>query len=281
MRHVDGSHAALCRHAATEDGLTQQCRALSPPGRVGLRLPRPAGTADHRCRRDRADQVGGDPSCVGGRVDLAVPQRAHPGSGHRRRGPAPVPLPPRLADQARPDEVRPRPGGSAEAPGGAQVDHPRPGARGDAAGAGGRGRRTAAGPGVLPDRQRRVRRQQRQLRAHHAGEAPRAQGAGQAGLPLRGQVRHRAQRGDRRPRGAGRAGQPATPARGHRAAARLPGEASLARPGLRGRQPLPQRSARRAHGQGLPDLARDGARGRGARGLRGARRHEGVAGAGR
>ena len=67
--------------------------------------------------------------------------------------------------------------GGAQAPGRTPGDHPRPGPRGDAAGAGGRGRRTAAGPGLLPHRQRRLRRQQRQLRADHAGEAPRAQGS--------------------------------------------------------------------------------------------------------
>ena len=68
--------------------------------------------------------------------------------------------------------------------------------------------------GYFRDRQRHLRRHQRLLRAHHPGEAARPQGQGPAGLPVRGQVRHRAQHRDRRPRGAGRAGQPApTPRR--------------------------------------------------------------------
>ena len=41
------------------------------------------------------------------RVDLPVPQRPHPGPRHRRRRSPPVPLPPRLAHQARPAQVRP------------------------------------------------------------------------------------------------------------------------------------------------------------------------------
>ena len=50
----------------------------------------------------------------------------------------------------------------------------RPRRRGDAAGAGLRGRRTAARPRLLPDRQRRVRRGERQLRPDHARAAARA-----------------------------------------------------------------------------------------------------------
>ena len=68
------------------------------------------------------------------------------------------------------------------------------GTRGDAAGARLRGRRTAARPGLLPDRQRRVRRRARQLRADHAGAAARTPPAGPAGLRVHRQV------GDRAPR---------------------------------------------------------------------------------
>ena len=100
---------------------------------------------------------------------------------------------------------------------------PGPRARGDAASARRRGRRPAARPGLLPDRQRRLRRRQRLLRPHHARAAPRPRRA-PPGLQLRRQVGHRALGGDRRPPGHRRAGHPAQPEGWHRAAARLPRE---------------------------------------------------------
>ena len=77
------------------------------------------------------------------------------------------------------------------------VEGPRAGAgrprrRGDDAGACVRGRRTAARPRVLPDRQRRLRRGEQQLRAHHARAAARPARGEDAGLRLRGEVRDRA-----------------------------------------------------------------------------------------
>ena len=187
---------------------------LAPPRWVGLRLPRQGRQPDHRRRRDRAHQVAGDPACVGGRVDLAVPQRAHPGGRHRRRGAPAVPLPPGLADQARPDEVRPRPGGRAQA---ARRRAGRSPATWGWRGCRWSGRTrspyacwtsatSAIGNDVYADTNGSFGLTT--LEKRHVRKA-----AGQAGLPLRGQVRHRAQRRDRRPRGARRAGQPAAPAR--------------------------------------------------------------------
>ena len=63
--------------------------------------------------------------------------------------------------------------GCPQAAGRTAGDQARPRARGDAAGAGRRGRRTAARPRLLPDRQRHLRRHQRVLRPDHAGEAAR------------------------------------------------------------------------------------------------------------
>ena len=80
-------------------------------------------------------------------------------------------------------------------------------------GAGLRGRRTAAGPGLLPDRQRRLRRGERQLRPDHPRAPARAPHGRQAGLLLRGQVRGRALHRDRRPGGGGGAGGDAAPPR--------------------------------------------------------------------
>ena len=66
------------------------------------------------------------------------------------------------------------------------------GAEGMTRGARVRGRRTAARPRVLPDRQRRLRRGEPELRADHAGAAARPAGGQDAGLRLRRQVRDRA-----------------------------------------------------------------------------------------
>ena len=104
----------------------------------------------------------------------------------------------------------------------------RPGPRGHAAGARLRGGRAAAGPRLLPDRQRRVRRRERQLRADHAGAPPRAPPPGPAGLRLRRQVRGRARDRDRRPRGDRGDRGDAAPARGRPAAAVLQGRPLVA-----------------------------------------------------
>ena len=61
--------------------------------RPGLQLPRRVRRGDHRPCRDRPDQGAGDPACLAGRVDQPGPAGPHPGRRHRRRGPAPVPLP--------------------------------------------------------------------------------------------------------------------------------------------------------------------------------------------
>ena len=103
-------------HAATEDGLPQHQGLHPPPCGFGLHLPGQDRRPDHRRRRDRAHPLAGDPTGLAGRLDLAVPQRAHPGGGHRRRRAAAVPLPPGLADQARQDEVRPGAGGGPKLP---------------------------------------------------------------------------------------------------------------------------------------------------------------------
>ena len=73
------------------------------------------------------------------------------------------------------------------------------GTDGDVARAGLRGRRTPAGPRLLPDRQRRVRRQARQLRPHHARARSTCAGRARCWCSLRRQVRDRAPGRDRRP----------------------------------------------------------------------------------
>ena len=74
----------------------------------------------------------------------------------------------------------------------------RPRPRGHAAGAGLRGRRAAARPRLLPDRQRRVRRRERLLRPHHARAAARPRHQDGLRLRLHRQVRRRARDRDRR-----------------------------------------------------------------------------------
>ena len=143
------------------------------------------------------------------------------------------------------------------------LDRPRP--RGHAARAGLRGRRTPAGPGLLPDRQRRLRRRERQLRAHHARAAPRAAAAGPAGLRVRRQVRRRAPDRDRRRGGDRGDRRHAAPARDGPAAAVLQGRPVVALGAARaGQRVRPREHRARGHRQGLPDLARHRARGRGA-----------------
>ena len=128
---------------------------------------------------------------------------------------------------------------------GARAGAGRPRHRGDEPGPGLRGRRTAARPRLLPDRQRRVRRRERQLRADHAAAPARAQAGLDAGLLLRREVRDRALHHHRRPRhrrGA-RGDAPASRA-GRRGAAGVEGARSLARPRLRPRQRLRPRGRR-------------------------------------
>ena len=103
-------------------------------------------------------------------------ERPLAGRRYRRRRPAAVPLPPRLA----------HPAGRREVPEDAHLRKALSkareqvlidlGARGDDAGACVRGRRTAARPRVLPDRQRRLRRGEQQLRSDHPRAAARPAG---------------------------------------------------------------------------------------------------------
>ena len=150
----------------------------------------------------------------------------------------------------------------------------------DAAGAGLRGRRTPARPGVLPDRQRRVRRRERQLRADHARAAARR--AGRTGWSSRSSaspaIEHQIEIDDpmvveavdtmRRRRG------------GDRLLSYKEGRSwrSLAAGARQRLRPRVDRA--RGHRQGLPHLARHGAgRRRAGRDAR-ARRDQGVAQAG-
>ena len=141
-------------------------------GPAWLRLPRRARRAARRGRRP-AGQGAGHPAGLGGRVDLPAPQRTPAGGRHRRRRAAPVPLPPGLAGRRDSEKYR-RVLGFGRALSRARervlTDLGTSGMSCERACA---RRRTPARPRLLPDRQRRVRRQARQLRAHHAGASPR------------------------------------------------------------------------------------------------------------
>ena len=111
-------------------------------------------------------------------MDLPVAERPPAGGRHRRRRPAAVPLPP--ATGAAGGTRRSSSGccvrqGAVE---GARAGAHRPRRRGDDAGARLRGRRTAARPGLLPDRQRRLRRGATAASGSPRSAAARAQAAG-------------------------------------------------------------------------------------------------------
>ena len=83
--------------------------APSPPTRRAGRDGAPARVSSTSTRaatasmpRRSSGSAASRPTRLEGRVDLPSPLRPHPGRGHRRRRPPPVPLPPRLAGQARP-----------------------------------------------------------------------------------------------------------------------------------------------------------------------------------
>ena len=255
----------LSRRDPPPSYLAGRARLDPPPCRQGVRVPRRARSAAARGGRPAGPRPG-DPAGVGGRLDHAVRERAPPGGRHRRRRPAAVPLPPAVAGAAGRGEVRPDAAVRQGAGQGPRARGPRPRSRGDAAGAGVRGRRPAARPGLLPDRQRRVRRRQRLVRPDHAGAAARAAAQRRAGLSLRRQVRRRARRRGRRRRGGGRDRGDAPPAYAARPEpARLQERPRLALDPARAGQRLRPREHRpRGHRQGLPHLARHRARRRGA-----------------
>ena len=127
--------------------LGSQRTGLDPTAqRPGLPLPRPARRGPSR-RRSPALPRAGDPSGVDPGVDLSLAHRSHPGGRDRRRGAAPVPVPPAVAGPARRREVRPhgrlRPG-VARRPGCGRWP---PGAAGHAARARAGRRVPADGPG--------------------------------------------------------------------------------------------------------------------------------------
>ena len=169
-------------------------------------------------RRRRAGQGPGHPARVARRVGLPLAERSPPGRRHRRRRPAAVPLPPRLAHPAGRRQARAGGGVRTGAVEGSRAGAGRPRHRGHEPGPRLRRRRPPPRPRLLPDRQRRVRRGERQLRAHHAAAPARAQAGPDHGLLLRRQVGDRALHHHRRP--------------GHRRGAR--GDASPPRPGRRG-----------------------------------------------
>ena len=201
----------------------------------------------------------GHPACLARRLDLPLAERAPPGRRHRRRRPAAVPLPPRLAHPARRRQARPGARVRPRAVEGARAGAGRPRHRGHEPGPRLCRRRTAARPRLLPDRQRRVRRGERELRTHHAPAAARPQAGRHDGLRLRRQVRDRAQHHHRRPRHrAGARDHAAASRAGRRGADGLEGRAPLARPRLRPRQRLrPSYDGPRRDREGLPHLARD------------------------
>ena len=119
--------------------------AAHPPAAGGLHRAR-ASTAVRRGRgfayvddrrasaSPRTEVLGAHPRArhparVGGRVDLPVPRRPHPGDRHRRARPQAVPLPPEVARVARPREVRGHGRVRARAADAARARRRRPGAR--------------------------------------------------------------------------------------------------------------------------------------------------------
>ncbi|CAA9401473.1 MAG: Hypothetical protein PA2244 (similar to DNA topoisomerase IB, but possibly involved in glycosyl-transfer), partial [uncultured Nocardioides sp.] len=245
--------------------------------RQGVLLPRPARRAA-AARGGPARPGAGHPAGLARRLGDAVPQRTPAGGRHRRRRAAAVPLPPGVAGPARRREVRADGGLRQGAGQGAPARRRRPRPRGHADGAGLRGGRAPARPRLLPDRQRRVRRRERQLRADHPGAPARAPPAAQAGLRLRRQVGRRARDRDRRPGGRGDDRGDAPPPGCRRPPAVLPRRPfvalAAARPGQRVRQ---DHHRPVGHRQGLPHLARHRAGRRRARRDARAGAHQGLA----
>ena len=93
--------------AAAAQDLARRARLDPAPGRrAASSTSTSTATGCPTAGRQRV-QGPGDPAGVGGRLDHAVRQRPPAGGRHRRRRPAAVPLPPRLADPPRRREVRP------------------------------------------------------------------------------------------------------------------------------------------------------------------------------
>ena len=149
-------------------------------------------------RHARADPGLGDPAGMGGRVDLPVGERPYPGGRDGRPWPEAVPLPRRLAAPARPREVRPvaglRPRAAAAPPTRCRTGEQQGGDQGTRS----RRSRPPAGPRLLPNRRRDLRRREQLVWPGDAAQAPRAaRAAGRRRLRLSGQERQ-AQAPDRR-----------------------------------------------------------------------------------
>ena len=200
--------------------------------RPGLDLPRHRRAADRRPGDGRPDPGPGDPAGLAGRVDLPVPERAHPGRRHRRGRPPAVPLPRRLAGAAG--------RGASSTCGCCEVGERLPAMRRrwardlrrdglDRRAGAGRGG-PAARPRPVPGRRRGVRRGARHVRAGHPAAGARDGPAGPAGLRLPGQGRP-APAGGRQRAAGGRGGDRAAPAPGRRqpGAVRLLGRRLLER----------------------------------------------------
>lgn len=129
--------------------------------------------------------------------------------------------------------------------------------------------RSGCSTGLLPDRQRGVRRRARHLRAGYRPTGARQlRGSGDL-VPVHRQRRHRPAATDQRRRGPGRGGRVEATPRRRAGTPCLPRPPGLARPQKREHQPLPEdHHRRRVHRQGFPDLERhrDGRRVPGGRG---------------
>ncbi len=148
---------------------------LQGPGRVHAAArsrPGPAGAHRHSAGLD-------------GRLDCPVRQRPHPGHGAGRGRPTSVHLPPGLAREKGPAQVRPCPPARRNAPHGAPPGDPGPALRGTHPGARAGGRVPDAGQRLAPGRVRAVHQRERQPRPRHSAvrPRPRAQGRAQAQFP--------------------------------------------------------------------------------------------------
>ena len=160
----------------------QRVRPRLPPGRGRDRLQLQGPGRLHPAARAGAGPAGKHRHSAGldRRVDCPVRQRAHPGHGTRRRGPAPVHLPPELAREEGPAEVRPLPPARRNPACRAPARHHGPALRGPHPGAGAGRRLQDAGQRLAAGRLRALHERERQPRPRHPAVRPRARAQGRA-----------------------------------------------------------------------------------------------------
>ena len=161
---------------ADEAPAQQRVRPRLPPGRGRDRLQLQGPGRLHPAARAGARAAGKHrhPAGVDGRLDCAVRQRAHPGHRTRRRRPAPVHLPPGLAREEGPAQVRPLTPARRNPARRAPAGHHGPALRGTHPGAGAGRRLQDAGQRLAAGRLRALHQRKRQPRPRHPALRPRA-----------------------------------------------------------------------------------------------------------